>query len=119
MHIECQKCATRLTLELGWVSPSNRNDKMGEQMLKQGSITREDGSYFHSQVGVYIAHPDDAISMYLTSETKRLAGCCGLDGCDGPNLFCEGCKTYVATKMTDCWMPHCVVFDPNTTREVA
>src|ERR1700722_7123808 len=119
MHIECQNCATKLTPELELVAPSDRKHEMGEQMLKQGWITQEAGSYFHDQPGVYIAHQEDVITMYITSEPKRLAGCCGLDGCDGPNLVCENCNTYVATKMTDCWMPHCIVFDRNTTREVA
>ena len=118
MHIECQKCGTHLTSELGWVSPSERNTKMGEQMLEKGSITQEDGSYLQGIEGVYIANPDDAINVYLTPETIRVQGCCGLDGCNGPNLLCENCKTYIATKMTDCWRVHCLLFDPSTTHKV-
>ena len=38
--------------------------------------------------------------MELTSDPRRLNGCCGLDGCDSPNLRCEVCSSYVATKRT-------------------
>lgn len=38
-------------------------------------------------------------------------GCCGVDGCDGPNLSCE-CGAVIGTERSDCWMPHFVVFEP-------
>ena len=118
MHIECKRCSSQLTPDLNWVDPRERNLEMGSHMVERSKITVEDGAYFHNQSGVYITNADDEMNMYLTSDAKRIAGCCGLDGCDGPNLFCKGCASYVATKMTDCWMPHCIVFDPNATREV-
>jgi hypothetical protein len=118
MHIECGTCSTRLTLDLSWTNPSERNLEMGHEMLRQGTITKEDGSYLHNRNGVYISHQEDTINTILTDDSKRLAGCCGLDGCDGPNLRCENCKSYVATKMTDCWMSHCVAFEPIASREV-
>jgi hypothetical protein len=58
------------------------------------------------------------VNVRLTTDPHRLNGCCGLDGCDGPNLQCENCGTYVATKMTDCWQLHCIVFDPTTIAQV-
>jgi len=73
---------------------------------------QEDGTYFHGRVGNYIAHGDDVLRVKLTIDTTRLNGCCGLDGLDGPNLQCDTCGVYVATKITDCWTSHCVVFEP-------
>lgn len=73
---------------------------------------REDGTYFQGRTGSYIVHPEDVVHTQLTTDSKRCSGCCGLDGLDGPNLQCEACGIYVATKKTDCWMPHCVVFEP-------
>jgi hypothetical protein len=98
---------------------SERNEMMGADLLLAGTVMQEDGSYFQGRDGFYIVHPDDLLHVKLTADSARLNGCCGLDGCDGPNLHCETCGTYVATKMTDCWMAHCVVFEPDTTRLVA
>ncbi len=38
----------------------------------------------------------------------RLAGCCGLDGLDGPNLLCVNGHE-IGTEKSDCWMPHAAV----------
>jgi hypothetical protein len=94
---------------------SQRNEKDGEYFLDRGNVMQENGSYFYGIDGAYIAHPDDVLAVLLTSDSRRLNGCCGLDGVDGANLQCESCGTYVSTKKTDCWMPHCVVFDTATT----
>ena len=116
MHLACRQCSTRLTTDLQMVPFIERNETMGEAFLRPGTVMQEDGSYFQGKAGAFIAHIDDTLRLKLTTESRRLNGCCGLDGCDGPNLQCEVCDTYLATKMTDCWMPHCIVFDPNTTR---
>jgi len=79
---------------------------------------QEDGSYFHGRQGAYIAHIDDVIHTHLTADNRRLNGCCGLDGLDGPNLQCDGCGNYVAVKMTDCWESHCIVFEESATEAV-
>jgi hypothetical protein len=99
------------------VSFSDRNEAMGEDFLQSGTIMQEDGSYFQGHAGEYIVHPDDILHVHLTSDVTRVNGCCGLDGCDGPNLQCV-CGTYVATKRTDCWHSHCVVFEAKTTQAV-
>lgn len=44
----------------------------------------------------------------LTNIPSRLNGCCGLDGCDGPNRIC-GCGTEVGTESSDCWTWHMFV----------
>jgi len=80
---------------------------------------QEDGSYFQGRDGSFLVHPDDLINVNLIAESKRLNGCCGLDGCDGPNLQCAVCGSFVATKMTDCWMAHCAVLEPTATNAVA
>lgn len=118
MHVECRQCATPLSTELRAVPMSERNETMGVDLLSAGTVMREDGSYFSERDGFYIVHPDDLQHVKLTTDSKRLNGCCGLDGCDGPNLQCEICGTYVATKMTDCWMAHYVVLEPETTKLV-
>lgn len=42
-------------------------------------------------------------------------GCCGPDGCDGPNRVCE-CGTFIGTEMRDCWTSFLFIPDPATTK---
>ncbi|MFD7894222.1 hypothetical protein ACFV0C_09200 [Streptomyces sp. NPDC059568] len=55
-----------------------------------------------------ILHPDDVPGTERHPDHRRLAGCCGLSGQDGPNLICSGCGAEVATKESDCWTDHLV-----------
>jgi len=79
---------------------------------------QEDGRFFHQNIGGFVVNVDDVVQTRLTTAGKRLAGCCGLDGMDGPNLLCDQCGAEVAIKKTDCWMPHCVIFGPTATKIV-
>jgi hypothetical protein len=47
---------------------------------------------------------DISQTIGLTKMVQRLNGCCGLDGCDGPNRVCD-CGADVGTQCDDCWMP--------------
>jgi hypothetical protein len=78
-------------------------------------ITQEDGSYFRAAMGTCIAHVDAVIHVKSTANIRRLSGCYCLDECDGQNLQCDPFGIDVATKFTDSWIPHCVVFDPLQT----
>jgi hypothetical protein len=115
----CRHCSTRLSNELKLVSLSQRNENMGEDFLLRGTLMRDDGTWIRERGGEYIANTDDVIQTHLTDDPKRLNGCCGLDGCDGPNLQCDRCGAYVATKMTDCWLAHCVFFDKAATEVIS
>ncbi|WP_120501224.1 hypothetical protein [Roseovarius sp. EL26] len=53
----------------------------------------------------------------LTMDLARLNGCCGLDGCDGPNRVCS-CGAEVGTEMSDCWTSHLFIPDPGQTNWV-
>jgi hypothetical protein len=55
-----------------------------------------------------ILHPDDVPGAVLHSDARRLNGCCGLAGQDGPNLVCSGCGVEAATKESDCWTDNLV-----------
>jgi hypothetical protein len=46
-----------------------------------------------------------------TSNSSRLNGCCGPDGCDGPNTLCL-CGVEIGTERSDCWMPTSLSFVP-------
>lgn len=55
-----------------------------------------------------IFHSDDVPGTALHSDPRRISGCCGLAGQDGPNLVCGGCGVDVATKESDCWTDNLV-----------
>lgn len=62
--------------------------------------------------GCVVVHPADRLNGALVDVAGRSAGCCGLDGCDGPNQACAACGAVVATARTDCWTTKEVRFLP-------
>jgi len=64
---------------------------------------------------VWMSLDDLLAAVRIAEDAARRSGCCGLDGCDGPNRVC-GCGAYVGTEQSDCWMPRLFVPDPVTTR---
>ncbi len=119
MHLVCRQCATRFTPELQLVPFDPREDAVGEEFVTRGNLMQAENSfYFDTDVGSLIAHIEETQHMTLTSDSIRLQGCCGLGGTHGPNLQCEICGTYVATKVEDCSTPHYILFDPGTTQAV-
>ena len=63
----------------------------------------------------YWVNPDDLTDrVLLTKRKKRLGGCCGLAGTDGPNQICR-CGAEVGTLKTDCWTPHVFIPVPGNT----
>jgi hypothetical protein len=63
-----------------------------------------------SPAGALVMHPDDAAGLRSTGTD---GGCCGSDGCDGPNRACTNCGVAVATALTDCWTAFEVRFAPD------
>jgi hypothetical protein len=119
MVLVCRQCSTQFTLDLRPVPFDPRIDAVEEDFLNRGELMQAEKSfYFETDAGSFIANIADTHHMKLTSDSIRLQGCCGLDGANGPNLQCEVCDTYVATRRSDCWTPHYVLFDPNTTMAV-
>jgi hypothetical protein len=110
MYFVCRKCSAQLSNSLKEVDLSGRNKTEGEFYISRGQVVREDGSYFCGFPGAFITHPNDVIHVHV--DLTRSGGCCGNDGSRGPNLQCESCKTHVATQIEECYVPHCVVFDP-------
>ncbi|MBX9797745.1 hypothetical protein [Sphingomonas sp.] len=56
---------------------------------------------------------EDAVE--LVDDHCRLNGCCGLDGCDGPNMRCRRCKAEVGTRQSDCWTADVFIPQPGAT----
>ena len=53
-------------------------------------------------------------AVRVTRDPRRLNGCCGLDGCDGPNRECA-CGAAVGTEMSDCYTSFLFIPEPSAT----
>lgn len=63
----------------------------------------------------YWLNPDDLSPAVRNSDDMtRLNGCCGLDGCNGPNQLCS-CGAEIGTLRTDCWTPYMFIPEPTNT----
>ncbi len=78
-----------------------------------GCLFVSDGETFTASEGWLAIHIADGQNLSNHVDVRRLAGCCGLDGCDGPNKVCV-CGAEVAIERSDCWMPHALLLDPAT-----
>ena len=67
---------------------------------------------FSPQYWVNPADLTDAVR--LTKDERRLNGCCGLDGQDGPNQVCR-CGAEIGTLQSDCWTAHVFIPQPGAT----
>ena len=67
--------------------------------------------------GIVLARADVRGAEPTTLRGRR-NGCCGLDGCDGPNVVCRACTAEVATERSDCWTPQEVVLLPAAVEAV-
>ena len=125
----CSACEARLTSALTLVSSKAPGVILPEQ--KDGKSPTPRGTAFKSWepierscsdqpallefVPQYWLHPEDLDgNIRNIRDARRLNGCCGLDGCDGPNQVCR-CGAAVGTLRTDCWTLHLFVPDPTTT----
>ena len=127
----CTSCGTALTGEITVLS--TKDPAVTTPPLNDAQPVCDPGMAFKSYKSLQWSH-DPAHSAPLeftpqfwanprdfeaaikeTRDIRRLAGCCGLDGCNGPNMVCRLCKAEVGTMQSDCWTPLIFVPDPNNT----
>ena len=120
MHFVCSKCESRLSGDLTelesetLVSEADQTD-----YVPAGFAYLERRSFWTQHQDYWCINSKDAIGMEITQKIGCTNGCCGLDGCDGPNMLCAQCGHEVATAKLDCWMPHCVLLEPTGARVAA
>lgn len=71
-----------------------------------------------TSVGCLVLNPSDVHALRDHPDLRRLSGCCGRDGLDGPNQVCRHCGAEVATLRDDCWSPVEVRFEPSAVKVV-
>jgi hypothetical protein len=112
VRLQCRRCGAPLTTELVPLREASRRcEEHGEPFVPPGTFLAGEGWWSVESDGWIAVHLDDVTNLETTEDVRRLAGCCGLDGMDGPNRTCR-CRRAVATEKSDCWMPHAVLFDP-------
>ena len=65
--------------------------------------------------GTVVVNLRDLVGTKHHPDFRRLNGCCGLDGLDGPNLVCPNGHE-IGTEKSDCWMSHAAVLLDNVIR---
>jgi len=127
--LTCNICEARLTIPLELrsgkdpsVAQPTRVDRL--PLTESGVVFKADDPIerswssepsaleFTPQYWVNPADLTEAVRM--TKNVRRLAGCCGLAGLDGPNQIC-GCGTEIGTLRTDCCTPKVFIPVPQTT----
>lgn len=127
MVVRCASCGAPMTVPLDVVD-ADRIDLTvtGEATLDRGTMVvaapartverwARPGTkvtpVVQAPAGSVVVHPDDRLPAAVR-EVGVTAGCCGLDGQDGPNQGCV-CGAVVGTAWTDCWTANDVRFLPD------
>ena len=126
VQVTCRSCGSELTKPCAWglVDIYDLKCGMGAPSVPQGvliSLTAKEaapvlrnnvvvGTTAYSPAGI-AANPAD-VSEYALTSAGTDNGCCGSDGCDGPNRACA-CGSIVATQWSDCWTQAEVRFLPD------
>jgi len=125
--IKCANCGRTLTGQLhgkpldylepgdvkvragAWaIDPHARTVRVGGQRAKDGWTSKET-----DPPKCIVVNPDDLLSYAIFAIPGHSGGCCGLDGCDGPNQACAHCGRTLGTARTDCWTEKEVRFWPD------
>ncbi len=113
----CPKCRRAITAPL-LPLPAGisicRDD--GRPAIPRGYFAPSDDDYWTGSAGRLLVHLEDLVGTRPHPDLGRHNGCCGRDGCDGPNLVCD-LGHEIATERSDCWMAHAVVLVPGVLRE--
>ena len=112
---QCRRCRANLTSPLALMADATiLGRQAGSSLVPAGSYWLVDaGQDFAGQFAVALA---DLVGVGYHHDSRRLIGCCGPSGSDGPNRIC-GCGHEVGTERSDCIWPTAVYLGP--TRVVA
>lgn len=113
MIIKCKVCGINLTAELKPLGNTNfLREEDATDFVPSGYYYICEDDYFIDQNKGIAINTNDKLNLRNHTDTSRLNGCCGLDGCDGLNQVCKNGHE-VATERSDCWTAHSVIFDSN------
>jgi hypothetical protein len=110
MIVYCKKCGLPLTKQITEYTGVSFGEADEQPYIQPGYYTVSDGSFFADTNGKLIINIEDLINTTNHTNSSRLNGCCGLDGCDGLNKICLNGHE-VATEKSDCWMSHAIILE--------
>jgi hypothetical protein len=111
----CASC--NLAVSNALVALTNDENLMyedGKDHIPAGHYVVSDGEHLTGSEGKVLLNRKDLKNVRQHSDRSRLSGCCGPDGMDGPNLICSNGHE-IGTECSDCWMPHVVVLEADST----
>jgi hypothetical protein len=120
MKVYCKACMVQLTPELlEYTGNISEDAQDGHDYIPKGYYKICDGTWGYTihksglcedEKGQIIINVKDLINAVTHYDHSKTAGCCGLDGCNGPNKICTAGHE-VATEHSDCWHTWATVFD--------
>ena len=114
MKVYCKTCGIAVTKEIQLYTGKSFGEADEQPFIQPGYYVISDGNFFTGSAGYIIGNIDDLQNTKQHYDRSRLNGCCGLDGCDGPNTICVNGHE-IATEKSDCWMPFAVIFEKGKT----
>lgn len=113
---ECPTCHQPLTRPL-MPLPDDKSVcyEDGATAIPAGFFAISADDYWTGSAGCPLINLADLVGTRHHPDPHRNNGCCGRDGCDGPNLLCtQGHE--IGTERSDCWMAHAAVLLSTVTR---
>lgn len=114
--VVCRRCGNPLTgaLTPGTADDLTRDAQDREPTVAAGLLVRDPAPVTvwvsvgrapatereDAPAGCLVVHPDTTRGLRPARPDN---GCCGSDGCDGPNRACTGCGARIGIARTDCW----------------
>lgn len=87
------------------------NVEHGEPAVPAGYFAQSRNDLYANSDGCTLLNLTDLVGTKHHPDLGRNQGCCGRDGCDGPNLLClRGHE--IGTERSDCWMAHAAIVLP-------
>jgi hypothetical protein len=113
--VRCCACGVPLSRSVQLLrDPSELDERDGQPHLPTGRFAIS-GGFFTGFDGWLMLNLADAVNTRHHPDPGRHNGCCGLDGCDGPNTLCANGHE-VGTERSDCWLPHVLLLDPGKAK---
>ena len=111
MKLICKTCNLEISEPLEELKDLNLiNENDGQDYIPRGFYLIQEETAYEILKGSIIINIKDLINSNHHSDSRRLNGCCGLDGCDGMNRVCLH-NHEIGTEYSDCWRFHKVVLN--------
>lgn len=113
---ECPICSQAVTRSLEPLPESVSICHVdGQAAIPEGYFGLSDPDWWTGSTGGMLVNLADLVQVSHHPDLRRNSGCCGRDGCDGPNLICQKGHE-IGTERSDCWMSHAAILVWNITQ---